>query len=261
MNKQNHQAGWRFGCIQRGEAKELHDNSGCSDSTDHSPLNTLPNLMQPQSSIRSARPKIGHKLVNGALIPKWEYPSKVSTKIPANHLFKRKIFVCGLTKDADEQLLGNLFSQFGCVEAVEVIRHKQDQRFKGFGYITFSNSQTVQRVLASDPQLFLAGKQIFCAEYKPRLIELESQAFGATGCSEKIQEGSLMFLPNRPRVSQPVSDCTQRTGQFSRDERGDFVASTYRFNREEVRPFPPTSTFGQTVFRKYQARVVARQGL
>src|SRR3990167_11494567 len=41
MNKTHHVAGWKFGCIRGVEAKELHDNSGCSDSTAHSPLNLV----------------------------------------------------------------------------------------------------------------------------------------------------------------------------------------------------------------------------
>src|SRR3990167_916301 len=177
MNKTHHVAGWKFGCIRGVEAKELHDNSGCSDSTDHSPPNA-----DTQNSHSQLHQHIGCEgfafCRSGTVIDtesQWCCRVTKHVKPQESHLFHRKIFVCGLNKDAHEASLNSFFSKFGAVEAVEIVRHKKDKRFKGFCYITFKNSESVQRVLSAGPTYLCNNRLIQCVEYKPRTFELEAE--------------------------------------------------------------------------------------
>ncbi|KAJ6655285.1 hypothetical protein lerEdw1_005477 [Lerista edwardsae] len=52
-----------------------------------------------------------------------------------------KLFVGGLNFDTDEQGLEQHFSSFGPISEVVVIKDKETQRSRGFGFITFANPE------------------------------------------------------------------------------------------------------------------------
>ena len=262
MNKQNHQAGWRFGCIQGGEAKELHDNSGCSDSTDHSPLNLAYLNMLYQSShnhIASEHPKNSEdssEMVQktgsfGDYSESWNSLASMNNRFSTSHVFNRKLFVCGLNKYATEDCVKRCFAKFGQVVEIELIRHHKDQRIKGICYVTFASAQSVANVLNSPSSHSIKGKRIQCLKYVPRLLELERDLHPDKALRK--QKGSAQSRTAKPSRSAPRDITIGECRPILRVEH-----PAYRFNRESLVPSSKTASFGQTVFRKYQARVVAR---
>ncbi|XP_027765276.1 RNA-binding protein 3-like [Empidonax traillii] len=52
-----------------------------------------------------------------------------------------KLFVGGLNYDTDEQGLEQHFSSFGPIAEVVVVKDRETQRSRGFGFVTFTNPE------------------------------------------------------------------------------------------------------------------------
>ena len=61
----------------------------------------------------------------------------------------RKIFVGGLHYITGESGLVNYFLQFGPIETCSVMYNRETNKSRGFGFITFTNSESVSKVLAT----------------------------------------------------------------------------------------------------------------
>ena len=70
-----------------------------------------------------------------------------------------KMFIGGLSWQTTPENVREYFSQFGDVAEVMVMKDPATRRSRGFGFITFSNPTSVNRVLAF-PQHQLDGKLI-----------------------------------------------------------------------------------------------------
>ena len=70
-----------------------------------------------------------------------------------------KMFIGGLSWQTTPENVREYFSQFGDVAEVMVMKDPATRRSRGFGFITFSNPASVNRVLAF-PQHQLDGKLI-----------------------------------------------------------------------------------------------------
>ncbi|HBD68152.1 MAG TPA: RNA-binding protein, partial [Treponema sp.] len=66
-----------------------------------------------------------------------------------------KLYVGNLNFRTDEQMLSSLFSQFGQVESAVVIKDRETQRSKGFGFVTFTEEQSLQKAIDA-----LNGKEV-----------------------------------------------------------------------------------------------------
>src|SRR3990167_5247568 len=261
MNKTHHVAGWKFGCIRGVEAKELHDNSGCSDSTDHSPLkprlhqqrphcvsHCLPDSregIQSQDSEQLEDPS-STKVQQTRIIAMQKEKQLLYKELPLSehHLYSRKVFLCGLNKFVTEQVTWDYFSKFGEVSAVEIIRHRRDQRSKGLGYVTFAHPEAACKVVAI-PEHILQGKRITCAKYYPRLLELERE----------LSAGSLTQAHSKDQSGLRCKDPAMWDGTWIINMSH---TSGYRFNKEAINHPEVGFRIGTLIFRKYQARVVAR---
>ncbi|XP_059488264.1 RNA-binding protein Musashi homolog 1 isoform X2 [Neocloeon triangulifer] len=82
-------------------------------------------------------------------------PSGGSSSEPA----PGKLFVGGLSWQTSAEKLREYFGQFGKVTDVLVMKDPVTQRSRGFGFITFSEPSTVQKVL-KEPEHTLDGKKI-----------------------------------------------------------------------------------------------------
>lgn len=52
-----------------------------------------------------------------------------------------KLFIGGLNFNTDEQALEDHFSSFGPISEVVVVKDRETQRSRGFGFITFTNPE------------------------------------------------------------------------------------------------------------------------
>ncbi|KPP65718.1 hypothetical protein Z043_115854 [Scleropages formosus] len=66
-----------------------------------------------------------------------------------------KLFVGGLSFDTTEQSLEEAFSKYGNISKIDVIRDRETQRSRGFGFVTFENPED-----AKDAMEGMNGKSV-----------------------------------------------------------------------------------------------------
>ncbi|XP_036377181.1 cold-inducible RNA-binding protein B-like isoform X3 [Megalops cyprinoides] len=66
-----------------------------------------------------------------------------------------KLFVGGLSFDTNEESLEEAFSKYGSITKVDVIRDRETQRSRGFGFVTFENPED-----AKDAMTAMNGKSV-----------------------------------------------------------------------------------------------------
>merc|ERR1711904_532902 len=87
--------------------------------------------------------------------------SRLAGNQQANHQYEAtRIFVGGLPQSCDSQRLGEIFAQFGNVVEANVHIDSATQRSKGFGYISFDNSRSVELALASGRSVIIDDKLV-----------------------------------------------------------------------------------------------------
>lgn len=78
-----------------------------------------------------------------------------------------KIFVGGLASHTTEEEFRAYFEPFGTVTDVTIMKDRENGRSRGFGFVTFRESETVDKLLAS-PNHSIGGKLIECKRAVPR---------------------------------------------------------------------------------------------
>lgn len=96
-------------------------------------------------------------------VPKEETPA-AATPSDAGAQKTRKIFVGGLAPTVDDTVLRQYFEQFGAVEDSVVMYDHDNKRPRGFGFITFAEEDSVDKVFAQGAMQNIHDKQI---EIKP----------------------------------------------------------------------------------------------
>ncbi|XP_033692771.1 cold-inducible RNA-binding protein [Tursiops truncatus] len=66
-----------------------------------------------------------------------------------------KLFVGGLSFDTNEQSLEQVFSKYGQISEVVVVKDRETQRLRGFGFVTFENIND-----AKDAMMAMNGKSV-----------------------------------------------------------------------------------------------------
>ncbi|NP_001279254.1 cold-inducible RNA-binding protein-like [Callorhinchus milii] len=87
-----------------------------------------------------------------------------------------KLFVGGLSFSTDEQSLEEVFSEYGQISEVRVIKDRDTQLSRGFGFITFENPGD-----AKDALLAMNGKSIDGRQIRVDQAEKKSSAGGGRG--------------------------------------------------------------------------------
>jgi len=77
-----------------------------------------------------------------------------------------KVFVGGLAPEVDKQKLEEFFSQFGAIEDAIVMMDSTTGKSRGFGFVTFVESSSVEELLVN-PKFEFCGKQIECKRAQP----------------------------------------------------------------------------------------------
>ncbi|GCC16720.1 RNA-binding protein 3-like [Chiloscyllium punctatum] len=71
-----------------------------------------------------------------------------------------KLFVGGLNFDTDEQSLEEVFSKYGQIAEVKVIKDRDTMASRGFGFITFENPDDARDALQAMNGKSIDGRQI-----------------------------------------------------------------------------------------------------
>ena len=85
------------------------------------------------------------------------------------NIYERKMFVGGLHPSLTSDSLKNYFSEFGKIEKVIIMKDKLTGRSRGFGFIIFSEKETIDKILFNANCHFIYGKWIECKRAEPKI--------------------------------------------------------------------------------------------
>ena len=85
------------------------------------------------------------------------------------NIYERKLFVGGLHPSLTTDSLKNYFSEFGKIEKVIIMKDKLTGRSRGFGFIIFSEKETIDKILFNANCHFIYGKWIECKRAEPKI--------------------------------------------------------------------------------------------
>ena len=95
--------------------------------------------------------------------------SKNANKKNNININERKMFVGGLHPSLTTDSLKNYFSEFGKIEKVIIMKDKLTGRSRGFGFIIFSEKETIDKILFNANCHFIYGKWIECKRAEPKI--------------------------------------------------------------------------------------------
>lgn len=87
---------------------------------------------------------------------------------PAFNYKTRKMFVGGLPSDVTNEAFRDFFHQFGEIEDSIVILDKETGRPRGFGFITFVDEDSADKVLENYEKNMINGKWVECKKATPK---------------------------------------------------------------------------------------------
>lgn len=79
-----------------------------------------------------------------------------------------KIYVGNLPWSVDSEKLKEMFSEFGEITEAVVISDKYSGRSKGFGFVTFENSESAQKAVSEMNEKEVEGRALKVNEARPR---------------------------------------------------------------------------------------------
>jgi RNA recognition motif-containing protein len=82
-----------------------------------------------------------------------------------------KMFVGGLPPDVNNEMFREFFLQFGEIDDSIVILDKDTGRSRGFGFITFVNEESADRVLENYEKNMIHGKWVECKKATPKVTQ------------------------------------------------------------------------------------------
>ncbi|XP_069595902.1 cold-inducible RNA-binding protein B-like [Ranitomeya imitator] len=71
-----------------------------------------------------------------------------------------KLFIGGLSFDTDEQSLEQVFSKYGTVAEVVVVKDRETKRSRGFGFVTYENPEDAKDAMEAMNGKSVDGRQI-----------------------------------------------------------------------------------------------------
>ncbi len=78
------------------------------------------------------------------------------------------IYVGNLSPDVNEEDLNNLFSEYGKVTSVKIIKDIYTKESKGFGFLELAQNLEAQKAITELNSKELKGKEIVVNEARPR---------------------------------------------------------------------------------------------
>ena len=78
------------------------------------------------------------------------------------------IYVGNLSQDVTEEDLNNLFSEYGNITSVKIIKDMYSNTSKGFGFLELSGNTEAQKAINALNSKEFKGKEIIVNEARPR---------------------------------------------------------------------------------------------
>jgi len=93
----------------------------------------------------------------------------------------RKLYVGNLPYETGETELQQLFTQFGAVESVRVMRDMATGRARGFAFVEMGSSEDAQTAITGLHETQLGGRTLAVNEARPKPASSGSGDFGGNG--------------------------------------------------------------------------------
>mmetsp|Transcript_126196 Transcript_126196/g.356897 ORF Transcript_126196/g.356897 Transcript_126196/m.356897 type:complete len:293 (-) Transcript_126196:128-1006(-) len=134
---------------------------------------------------------------------------------PGGEAVGTKIFAGALPKSCTQESVHAYFSQFGNVVNVD-LKYGPDGLFRGFGFITFDATETVQAVLDNYEHNAIEGKWVDC---KPAAQQEQGGGSGGPkppsgGAGRRAPSGTMLRMRGMPFQASP-QDILQFFGELS----------------------------------------------
>ncbi|XP_013101945.1 ribonucleoprotein RB97D [Stomoxys calcitrans] len=115
------------------------------------------------------------------------YTDIQQNKMYENDNYSCKLFLGGLSPNTTEESITNFYAQYGEVASAVVKRDPTTQRSKGFGFITYKDSSSIERAQSLKPHI-IDGRNV---DSKPALPRSETNRIGSNDNVRKIFVGGL----------------------------------------------------------------------
>ena len=79
-----------------------------------------------------------------------------------------KVYVGNLSYSLTEEKLKELFSEYGEVSEVVIVKDKYSGRSKGFGFITFADDESAKKAISEMNGKEVEGRELKVNEARPR---------------------------------------------------------------------------------------------
>ena len=96
-------------------------------------------------------------------------PKETTSSTSQNSFRTKKVFVGGLPSDITEELFREFFEKFGSIEDCVVMLDRDTGRPRGFGFITFVDEESTEKVLENYEKNYINGKWIDCKKAVPKI--------------------------------------------------------------------------------------------
>jgi cold-inducible RNA-binding protein len=80
----------------------------------------------------------------------------------------KKMYVGNIPYNASEEELKELFSEYGEIESLKIMKDQFTDRSKGFGFIEMANEQDAKKAIAALNGKDFKGKSLTVAEARPQ---------------------------------------------------------------------------------------------
>jgi cold-inducible RNA-binding protein len=80
----------------------------------------------------------------------------------------RKMYVGNIAFDATEEDLRNLFSEYGQIESLRIMKDQFTDRSKGFGFIEMADEKDARKAIATLNGKDFKGRSLTVAEARPQ---------------------------------------------------------------------------------------------
>jgi len=106
-------------------------------------------------------------ILDGKTVDCKEAVPKSADIVSKDNFRTRKIFVGGLPHELTEENFAKYFSKYGTVLHSQIIKDRDTNKSRGFGFVTFDSEEAVENVIRNLKEHKLMGKWVECKKATP----------------------------------------------------------------------------------------------